>query len=168
MSSIYAMGDPRTQQVHYVGKAKNVYRRFAQHLIAPHHNEQKDAWMDDIKAAGIAPFLITLETDVDVSMENERERYWIEYYLALGAPLTNIAHGPCASVEVSTDYISAHDAAQILSAKHHRPVRPDYISKMAASRKHSIRIARFRDRLMYHRADIEAATIRQRQVRNLV
>ena len=66
------------------------------------------------------------------------------------------------------DYCTAHDAAQILSIKLDRPVRPDYISKMAASRKHSIRIARFGDRIMYHRADVEAATIRQRQVRTLV
>jgi len=57
------------------------------------------------------------------------------------------------------DYCTAHDAAQILSAKRGSPVRPDYISKMAKSKKHTIRVARFRDRQMYHRADIEACTI---------
>jgi hypothetical protein len=48
-----------------------------------------------------------------------------------------------------TDYISASDAAQLLSAKLGRRVRPGYIHKI-------------------RREDIEAATIRQRETHNLV
>lgn len=62
------------------------------------------------------------------------------------------------------DYCTAHDAAQILSAKRGLPVRADYISKMAKSKKHSIRVARFRDRIMYHRADIEACNLSSSRV----
>lgn len=62
-------------------------------------------------------------------------------------------------IENVLDYISAHDAAQILSLKHGRPIRSDYISKMSQSKKHSIRTARFRDRIMYHRLDIEACAL---------
>lgn len=62
------------------------------------------------------------------------------------------------------DYCTAHEAAQILSLKHGRPIRPDYISKMAKSTRHVIRTARFRDRQMYHRADIEACTIGQKTI----
>lgn len=58
-----------------------------------------------------------------------------------------------------TDYCTAHEAAQILSIKHGRPVRADYISKMAKSRRHSIRTARFRDRQMYHRGDIASCNL---------
>ena len=61
------------------------------------------------------------------------------------------------------DYVTAHDAAQMLTLKMGRPIRPDYISKMAASRKHTIRIARFRDRQMYHREDIAACTVGQKR-----
>jgi hypothetical protein len=58
------------------------------------------------------------------------------------------------------DYCTAHDAAQILSLKHGRPIRPDYISKMAKStRKHRIRTTWFRDRQMYHKDDIAACSI---------
>ncbi len=57
------------------------------------------------------------------------------------------------------EYCTAHEAAQILTLKHGRPIRPDYISKMAKSRRHTIRTARFRDRLMYHREDIAACQI---------
>ncbi len=62
-------------------------------------------------------------------------------------------------IENIADYCTAHDAAQLLSLKHGRPIRPDYISKMARSEKHTIRVARFRDRQMYHREDITACTI---------
>lgn len=62
-------------------------------------------------------------------------------------------------IENIADYVTAHDAAQILSQKHARPIRPDYISKMAAGRKHRIRTARFRDRIMYHREDIAACSV---------
>lgn len=58
-----------------------------------------------------------------------------------------------------SDYITAHDAAQILSLKRGSPVRPDYISKMARSKKHRIRVWRFRDRWMYHRDDVAACSI---------
>jgi hypothetical protein len=61
------------------------------------------------------------------------------------------------------DYVTAHDAAQILSLKHGRPIRPDYISKMAKSKKRSIRRARTGDRWLYHRDDIEAVTITQKK-----
>lgn len=60
------------------------------------------------------------------------------------------------------DYISAHDAAQILSLKHGRPIRPDYISKLAKSKKRAIRAARFYDRILYHKEDIANCTIRQK------
>jgi hypothetical protein len=61
------------------------------------------------------------------------------------------------------DYVTAHDAAQILSLKMGRRVRPDYISKMAKSKKRSIRRVLMGDRWMYHRDDIEAATITQKK-----
>lgn len=57
------------------------------------------------------------------------------------------------------DYICAHDAAQILSLKTGRPIRPDYISKMVRSKKHQIRYVKKRDRWMYHREDIEECVI---------
>jgi hypothetical protein len=68
-------------------------------------------------------------------------------------------------IENIADYVTAHEAAQILSLKHGRTIRPNYISKMAKSRKHSIRVARFRDRLMYHREDVQACELTFKCVR---
>jgi hypothetical protein len=63
------------------------------------------------------------------------------------------------------DYCTAHEAAEILSQKHGRPVRTDYISKMAKSKiKHSIRTMWFRDRQMYHRKDVAACILGSQRV----
>jgi excisionase family DNA binding protein len=92
MPSVYALGDPRTSQIRYIGIAQDVYKRYAQHLNHPHSNEMKNAWMNEIKQSGIVPTLTILETDVDESIIYGRERHWIQHYLELGAPLTNIVH----------------------------------------------------------------------------
>lgn len=39
MPSVYALGDPRTGKIRYIGIAQDVYRRYAQHLNHPHHND---------------------------------------------------------------------------------------------------------------------------------
>ena len=66
------------------------------------------------------------------------------------------------------DYCSAHDAAQILSLKLQRPIRPDYISKLAKSKKRSIRAARFNDRILYNKEDIARCSITQKAVATIV
>lgn len=59
-----------------------------------------------------------------------------------------------------SSYCIAREAAKILSDKYGRPVRPDYISKMAKSKKHRIRTIRKHEHLlMYHRGDIAACVI---------
>lgn len=94
MLSVYALGDPRTNEIRYIGIARDVYKRYAQHLNRPHPNEAKNAWMDEIKQAGVVPTLAILETDIDATGIYEREKHWIQHYLELGAPLTNIVHVP--------------------------------------------------------------------------
>ncbi|GAC1468915.1 MAG: hypothetical protein PVS3B3_24870 [Ktedonobacteraceae bacterium] len=90
MSSVYALGDPRTNEIRYIGIAKDVFKRYAAHLNRPHTNDVKNAWMEDVKMAGIVPTLTVLETNLDEAAIYKREAYWIQHYLKLGAPLTNI------------------------------------------------------------------------------
>ncbi len=58
-----------------------------------------------------------------------------------------------------TDYISASDAATILTAKMGRQIRPGYIHKLREVRSVSIN----RTTKLSHKADIEATTIRERR-----
>lgn len=59
------------------------------------------------------------------------------------------------------DFISASEAARILSAKLGRPVRPDYIHQLK-----NIRSVKKNDRCrLYHVDDIQAVTIRKKERR---
>jgi hypothetical protein len=63
-----------------------------------------------------------------------------------------------------TDYIAAGDAALLLTAKMGRPISPKYIRKLANRKKlPSVRVEQMGNRLLYHRGDIEASTIRERK-----
>lgn len=59
-----------------------------------------------------------------------------------------------------TDFVTAHDAAKILSLKHGRPIMPDYI--------HKIRHVRFvklnQTTKLYHKDDILACNVKQKSV----
>jgi len=57
------------------------------------------------------------------------------------------------------DYITAHEAAMILSNKYGRRVDSRYISKMTKMKKHHIKVVKKRDRWMYRKSDIEACVI---------
>ncbi len=90
---IYALVDPRDGAVRYVGVSKKVQARLAQHLSEIQNS--KRAWLSELKASGLSPEIKILETveiegDID-SSSLEREQYWINTLLQLGAPLTNIS-----------------------------------------------------------------------------
>jgi hypothetical protein len=58
------------------------------------------------------------------------------------------------------DYVTAHEAAQILTVNRGgRRVSPHYVHQMVKMKKYKIKTARFRDRLMYRREDIEECVI---------
>jgi len=60
------------------------------------------------------------------------------------------------------DYCSAKEGAQILQQKLGRPIRPDYICKMAKRRKNAIRSVRLENIVLYNRFDIAGSSIAQR------
>lgn len=60
------------------------------------------------------------------------------------------------------DYITAHDAAQLLSSKHGRPISPKYIRLLAKRVKHPVRTQQKGDRLLYSREDLEQVIIKQK------
>jgi len=57
-----------------------------------------------------------------------------------------------------SDYITAKHAAQILSLKHGRIIKPSYVHKLKKVRCVKLDATS----KLYHKADIEAVTIRQR------
>lgn len=61
------------------------------------------------------------------------------------------------------DYVTAHDAAQILSLRHGRQIKPDYPCKMLRMKKYSIRAVKRHDTWLYHKQDIQACHIGTRR-----
>jgi hypothetical protein len=61
------------------------------------------------------------------------------------------------------DYISARDAAQILSAKHGRPVSSRYIRSLSKRAKNPVATQQISNRLLYLKDDILACEIKQRR-----
>jgi hypothetical protein len=64
------------------------------------------------------------------------------------------------------DYLSAHDAALLLSQKLGRSIHPEYIRKLARSKKQPVRTQPMGNRLLYHRDDILACTIKQKVIQS--
>jgi len=62
-----------------------------------------------------------------------------------------------------SDWISAHDAAQLLSVKHERPISPKYIRSLSNRKKNPVRTQPMGNRLLYHRDDILAAIVKQKR-----
>lgn len=61
------------------------------------------------------------------------------------------------------EYISAHDAAQLLSAKHGRPISAKYIRSLSKRAKNPVRTQEMSNRLLYNRDDILACTVRSKK-----
>lgn len=89
--TIYALADPHTGEVRYVGKAIDVNRRLQQHLTRfqlNNYKSHKNSWLKSLLDAGHKPTLHVLEL-VDSADANAAEIRWIAKATAMGARLTN-------------------------------------------------------------------------------
>lgn len=67
-------------------------------------------------------------------------------------------------IQALADWISAHDAAQVLSLKHDRPISPKYIRSLSKRSKNPVRTQQMSNRLLYNRDDILASNIKHKQI----
>ncbi len=93
--TIYALSDPRTGEVRYVGKTVRLLsERLHAHLLTAKNGGKyhKDRWVAQLLNAGVTPAIVALDV-VPKSSWQEAERTWIAIYRELGARLTNISAG---------------------------------------------------------------------------
>lgn len=89
--SIYALCDPDTDEVRYVGKAIDVQRRFKQHIYYSQFRQTvKDLWIQGLEKRGQQPTIVVLEV-VSRGEAHAREVYWIGRCASTGR-LFNITH----------------------------------------------------------------------------
>lgn len=88
---IYALCDPITGAIRYIGRSKNPVKRLRQHIsrskcITDHR--RKSRWIRTLLNQNLMPALFLLER-TSVELCNQAERCWIAYYTKAGADLTN-------------------------------------------------------------------------------
>jgi hypothetical protein len=77
---IYALSDPRTNEIRYVGKANNPKRRYYAHMrIDKTASNHKVNWVQSLLNIGLKPELIVLEK-VSISEWKAKERFYINKY----------------------------------------------------------------------------------------
>jgi predicted GIY-YIG superfamily endonuclease len=87
---VYALSDPRTNEVRYVGCTSDLKSRYSAHLmINQEKNVVKKAWIGELKSLGLRPLVVTLEDGYNKKTAHDREACWIARYLTEGAPLVN-------------------------------------------------------------------------------
>lgn len=74
--SIYALKDPRTDQIRYVGRARNVERRHREHCYYGSPNRKMRQWIVELSNQGLLPVVQVLEVTTD-SEARAREHYWL-------------------------------------------------------------------------------------------
>lgn len=89
--AVYALIDPRNHDIRYVGMSKHPYKRYGQHLAMQKDNPSKNTWIQELADEGLVPEIIILEwVEENITMAQEREGYWINYYLNEGCSLFNV------------------------------------------------------------------------------
>lgn len=93
---IYALCEPDTEEVRYVGVTQQPQMRLNAHLSRSQLKGEtsKQQWLKDLREKGLRPKFCILEEVSMVSDYKEmrlHERKWIHEYLSNGANLTNIA-----------------------------------------------------------------------------
>lgn len=86
---IYALVDPVSEQVRYVGKSNNPSERIKSHVrTAPFDKTHKAYWIRNLIKNGQQPKLMILE-QVDITEWEQKEQYYIQSFHQAGCKLTN-------------------------------------------------------------------------------
>jgi hypothetical protein len=92
-TAVYALIDPRSDQLRYIGKALDVGQRDRNHFNqGKYERSRKGAWIRELRAAGLRPDLIVIE-ECTPDESATREKYWIARARWRGIPLLNMKHG---------------------------------------------------------------------------
>lgn len=129
MIYIYALKDPFTNAIRYIGKSIRPRERLTNEC-----NEQGNTyrchWIQKLLRQGVKPIQIILETLPNDADWKERERYWIAVGKRLDWPLVNSTSGGDGVPDLPPE-IRAKISATWLGRKH----RPESLKKIGAASK---------------------------------
>lgn len=90
---IYALADPRTGDIRYVGSTRNSKQRLNSHLYADKSSRLRTQWIRELRERGLKPELLLLET-TEETKRIQREHHWYKHFKARGHDLLNDLHTP--------------------------------------------------------------------------
>lgn len=93
---IYALIDPRTNEIRYIGQTIKGLERPRSHWKSKRQVQFQDpchSWIRNVLADGLVPEIDVIEEFEDASELDEAETFWIQYFRYIGCRLTNLAPG---------------------------------------------------------------------------
>lgn len=87
---IYALTDPRTNEIRYIGKTVQKPKDRLSSHVCPTRNKKTycESWIKSLAKQGLRPTLVLIDRASDSNWQYW-ERYYIDYYKKAGANLTN-------------------------------------------------------------------------------
>lgn len=93
MVFIYALVDPRNNELRYIGKTTRPKKRLWEHIRKSRDvNSKKNIWIQELISLEMKPLIKILEQASDLDWKN-REIYWIKTFKNSGSHLTNLTEG---------------------------------------------------------------------------
>lgn len=131
---IYALSDPRTNEIRYIGKAENPQYRLTNHLADARRGQRthKANWFRELLSLGLSPDLSYICVTHDDNW-GAVEQEWIDRAKQLGWPLTNLAAGGRGGAAHKGRKMSEATLEKMRKASTGRKQSPESIAKTAAA-----------------------------------
>lgn len=88
---VYALVDPRTEEIRYIGCSRSVKERTRAHLNGFSGSRTVGAWKNELKKLNLQPLIFLVEMTTD-SERVSAETRWIQACLTQGANLLNVIY----------------------------------------------------------------------------
>lgn len=131
MIYIYALSDPDTNEIRYIGKSIRPKERLTNQCNEK-VNTYRSHWIQSVLARGKKPIQTILEELPDESNWQEREIAWIAYGREKGWPLTNCTDGGDGVINVSGE--GKERMFRTWLGRKHKPETLEKISKSSKGR----------------------------------
>ena len=148
MIYIYALLDPVTQQVRYIGKTIRLKERLA-NQCNERSRTHRCYWIQGLLAQGLKPEQVILETLPDGSEWEWREMFWIAKGRQLQWPLVNATSGGDGVKNLAPE--SRQRIVKAWIGRKHRPESLIKIGQASRGRKHSNEYKEFMKKKMKER-----------------